>query len=195
MPLVVSRAPSEIAFLVVHAGTGTTVREQGILNYRNELRFAGLPDSAVAIGVRYRILDDSVTTTGAELNPLQRFYESHRADAPWLEEPAPADAWFRTYYRILIDYDPRSTWGKITCPVLLFFGELDANVPPAESWPPIERGLRAAGNSRVTHYVIPRANHVLLLAKTGGRDEYPGLNRFAPGYFDRMAEWLAANAR
>jgi hypothetical protein len=64
-----------------------------------------------------------------------------------------------------------------------------------ESWPPIEQGLRRAGNSRVTQYVLPRANHVLLLAQTGGRDEYPGLGRFAPGYFDRMAEWLASNGR
>jgi len=195
MPLVATMAPKEIAYLVVHAGTGTTVREQGTLNYRNELRFAGLPDSAVTIGMRYRILDDSVTTTGAGLAALQQYYQAHRAEAPWLEEPAPLDAWFRTYYRMLIDYDPAGTWERVTCPVLLFFGELDANVPPTESWPPIERGLRRAGNTRVTKYVLPQANHVLLEAKTGARDEYPRLSRFAPGYFDRMAEWLAANGR
>jgi hypothetical protein len=195
MPLVVARAPAEIAFMIVHAGTGTTVREQGILNYRNELRFAGLSDSAVAIGVRYRLLDDAVTRTGEGLATLERYYQSHRAEAPWLEEPAPLDAWFRSYYRMLMDYDPKATWERLTCPVLLFFGELDANVPPRESWPPIERGLRRAGNTRVAEYVLPRANHVFLEARTGGRDEYPALRSFVPGYFDRMAEWLAANGR
>lgn len=195
MPLVAAQAPTEIAFMVVHAGTGTTVQEQGILNYRNELRFAGVSDSAVAIGVRYRMLDDSVTRAGSGLEVLQQYYEAHRAEAPWLDEPAPLDAWFRLYYRMLMDYDTRETWERVTCPVLLFFGELDANVPPAESWPPIERALRRAGNSHVTQYVLPAANHVFLEAKTGARDEYPALRRFVPGYFDRMAQWLAGIAR
>ncbi|MFN0182090.1 MAG: alpha/beta hydrolase family protein [Gemmatimonadales bacterium] len=195
MPLVAAQAPAEVAFMVVHAGTGTTVREQGVLNYRNELRFAGLPESAVAIGVRYRMLDDSVTKAGGSVAPVERFYQEHRAEAPWLDEPAPADVWFRGYYRILMDFDPRQAWERVTCPVLLFFGELDANVPPAESWPPIERGLARAGNRRVTQYTLPGANHVFLAARTGAGDEYPRLSRFVPGYFDRMAQWLESNAR
>ena len=50
MPIVASRAPDEIAFMIVHAGSGTTVREQGRLNLANELRFEGLPESSVALG-------------------------------------------------------------------------------------------------------------------------------------------------
>lgn len=145
LPIVASRAPREVAFLIVHAGTGTTVREQGILNDRNELRFAGLADSAVAVGVRYREMDDNVTRTGRGLEQLRAFYESRRGSYPWLDEPAPVDAWFRGYHRMLMDYDPRASWERVQCPVLLFFGELDANVPPAESWPPIERALHTAG--------------------------------------------------
>ena len=195
MPLVAAEAPAEIGFMVVHAGTGTTVREQGVLNYRNELRFGGLPEDAVAIGMRYRTLDDSVTKAGGSVEPVRRFYEEHKATAPWLDEPAPADAWFRGYYRMLMDFDPRQAWERVICPVLLFFGELDANVPPAESWPPIERGLGRAGNRRVAQYTLPGANHVFLAAKTGAGDEYPGLSRFVPGYFDRMAQWLETNGR
>jgi len=190
MPLVANALPDQVAFMVVHAGTGTTPREQGMLNYRNELRFAGVPEMGVSLGIEYHALDDAVTTTGKGFDRLQSFYDAHRAEAPWLYQPAPPDAWFRTYYRMLIDYDPAPTWAKISCPVLLFFGKLDANVPPEESWPPIERGLAAAGNRDVEHYVLPSANHVFLEARTGGRDEYPGLQRFVPGYFDRMATWL-----
>jgi alpha-beta hydrolase superfamily lysophospholipase len=191
LPLVVTAAaPDEIAFMVVHSGSGTTVREQGRLNYRNELRAAGLPDSAIQIGLEFHRLDDSVTKLGRNLEISQRYYQAHKTQAPWLYQPAPLDAWFRTYYRMLMDYDPAESWRRVKIPVLLFFGELDVNVPPVESWPPIERGLAAAGNRQVTHYVLPGANHVLFAAKTGGRDEYPALNRFVPGYFDRMADWL-----
>lgn len=191
MPLATSRAPGEIAFLIVHAGTGTTVREQGVLNLQYEYRFAGASEEQIAVATRYQMIDDTVTTTGRGFDRLERFFAEHGASAE-LYPPRPVDAPFRAYYRLLIDYDPAATWTKVTSPVLLFFGELDANVPPRESWPPIERGLRAAGNERVEHVVLPRANHVLLEARTGAGSEYPGLSRFVPGYFDRMAAWLAA---
>ena len=195
MPLVVSNAPNEIGFMIVHAGTGTPVWEQGVLNYRNELRFAGLPDSAVRLAIRYQHLNDTVTRTGKHLERQRQFYDAHRAQAPYLFAPAPLDAWFRGYYRMLMDFDPAESWKRVRIPVLLFFGELDANVPPTESWPPIERGLRAAANTKVTHVVLPKANHVFFAARTGASDEYPGLNRFVPGYFDRMAAWLRENVR
>lgn len=192
LPLAAGQAPQEIAFLVVHAGSGTTVREEGVLYIQNELRFGGLPESSVAIGTRYQMLDDSVTRAGSGWDELQRYYEAHRTEETWLWPPRPADDWFRHYYRMLMDFDPFESWTRVTCPVLLFFGELDANVPPRESWPPIERALRKGGNSRVTQVVLPNANHVFLEARTGTRDEYPRLSRFVPGYFDRMARWLQA---
>ncbi len=192
MPIVAARAPAEIAFIVVHAGSGTTVREQGILNLRNELRAGGLPESGVRLGLRYRALDDRVTASGTGWNELHRFYQRHQAENPWLWPPAAEDSWFRPYYRMLMSFDPTGYWRQVRCPALLFFGELDANVPPVESWPPIERALRAGGNRQVTQVVLPRANHLFLEAETGAQHEYPRLNRFVPGYFDRMAAWLAA---
>ncbi|MBM4186824.1 MAG: alpha/beta fold hydrolase [Gemmatimonadetes bacterium] len=195
MPLVAASMPDTVAFLVVHAGTGTTVREQGILNFRNELRFAGLPDAAVRLGIRYRHLDDSVTLGLVPFERQMAFFEANRDQAPWLDEPAPVDTWFRGYYRMLMDFDPSAAWSRVLVPVLLFFGELDANVPPEESWPPIERALAAAGNRAVTHYLLPSANHVFFEAQTGAGSEYPGLRRFVSGYFDRMAAWLAEVTR
>jgi dipeptidyl aminopeptidase/acylaminoacyl peptidase len=192
MPLVAAQAPREVAFLVVHAGSGATVGEAGVLYLQHELRFGGLPEASVAVGIRYQLLDDSVTRSGSGWTELQRFYESHRAAETWLWPPRPADDWFRPYYRILMDFDPAPSWKRVSCPVLFFFGELDANVPPDESWPPIQRALREGGNSQVSQVVLPGANHLFLQARTGTRDEYPGLSRFVPGYFDRMAQWLEA---
>ena len=195
MPLVAAKAPGDIAFLIVHAGSGTTVREEGLLYIRNELRFAGLPEASVAIGTRYQELDDAVSKSGAGFAELQRYYEEQSKAEPWLWPPRPADDWFRPYYRMLMDFDPVPSWRRVTAPVLLFFGELDANVPPRESWPPIKRALVEARNARVTQLVLPKANHLFLEARTGGRDEYPALNRFVPGYFARMAQWLKDAAR
>jgi hypothetical protein len=96
---------------------------------------------------------------------------------------------------MLMDFDQVPSWRRVPCHALFFYGDLDANVPPIESWPPIERALQDAGNHHVTQVVLPHANHLFLEARTGGRDEYPGLSRFVPGYFDRMAQWLEAAAR
>ena len=171
------------------------MREEGVLYLRNELRAAGLPEASVAVGTRYQQLDDRVTETGLGWPELERYYEDNRSAEPWLWPPRPADDGDRTYYRMLMNFDPTPYWRRVNCPALFFFGELDANVPPAESWPPIEDALRAAGNARISHVLLPNANHLFLEAQTGGRDEYPRLSRFVPGYFDRMAEWLAAQAR
>ena len=89
-----------------------------------------------------------------------------------------------------MDFDPSPWWPRVKCPVLFLYGELDANVPPKESWPPIEAGLRKGGNTDVTMVVLPGANHLLLSAKSGTREEYPHLSHFVSGYFDRMASWL-----
>jgi pimeloyl-ACP methyl ester carboxylesterase len=191
MPLAVANAkPKEIAFMIVHSGSGTTPREQGILNYEYNLRYEGVPDSLIPIARQYQTLNDSVTKLGKDLELAQSFYQSHRARAPFLYEPQPLDAWFRGYYRMIMDFDPVPFWQRVKIPVLLFFGGLDAIVPPVESWPPIERGLAAAHNGQVTHYVLPLGNHVLLEAKTGTGEEYASRTRFVAGYFDRMAEWL-----
>jgi uncharacterized protein len=195
MPLVAAQAPSEIAYLIVHAGSGTTVRQEGVLYIRQELRFAGLPEASVAIGMRYQELDDAVTKSGVGFDRLQAYYDQHSKVETWLWPPRPADDWFRPYYRMLMDFDPVPSWRQVGAPVLLFFGELDANVPPLESWPPIEQALGRAGNARVTQVVLPKANHLFLEARTGARDEYPGLNRFVSGYFSKMAEWLNQVAR
>jgi len=194
MPIAAAEAPREVAFMVVHAGSGTTVREQGVLSVEHELRAAGLPESSVALGARYQRLDDEVSRSGSGWQALRCFYEEHSRDETWLWPPRPADDWFRPYYRMLMDFDPAPYWRRVRCPILLFFGEVDATVPPREAWPPIERALREGGNDRFTQTVLPRANHLFLEAQTGGRDEYPGLSRFAPGYFGAMARWLAAHA-
>jgi pimeloyl-ACP methyl ester carboxylesterase len=195
MPIAAAEAPREVAFMVVHAGSGTTVREQGVLSIEHELRAAGLPEASVAVGTRYQRLDDEVSQSGSGWQSLQRFYDDHSRVETWLWPPRPADDWFRPYYRMLMDFDPAPYWRRVRCPVLLFFGELDLTVPPGAAWPPIERALLAADHDRFRHVVLAKANHLFLEARTGGRDEYPALTRFVPGYFDAMAGWLAAQAR
>jgi len=188
-PLVAALAPNEIAFLVVHAGTGVTVAEQGILNVQYELRFTGVPEADIARATTYQRLSTEVFRTDKGWDRLRAAYEREKG-SPGVAAPLQPDDWFVKFYRSILDFDPVPYWAKVTCPVLLLFGELDANVPPKESIPPIQRALERAGNRDVTIKTFPGANHVLLAARTGARTEYPHLNRFVPGYFEVMRQWL-----
>jgi pimeloyl-ACP methyl ester carboxylesterase len=83
----------------------------------------------------------------------------------------------------------------VRCPVLGLFGELDTSTPVRETVANMARGLSKAGCTDFTLKVFPRANHLLLEARTGGKRELPALRRFAPRVFDDMGDWLLQHGR
>jgi uncharacterized protein len=64
--------------------------------------------------------------------------------------------WFRAFVAL----DPAEALAKMTCPILVLFGERDMQVPPAANRPPVEAALTAAKNPDVTVKVYPEANHL-----------------------------------
>lgn len=195
-PLVASRDRG-IAFIILHAGSGLEVAENGLLYVEAELRGYGFPRDEIAHALAYYRLNDDVTRSPERWNELQQAYQKAKArNVEWLiEEPQPADFWFRRFYRGIMDFDPAPVWVNVHCPVLAFFGELDHNVMPE----PNRKALQAALNRRAkddsTIVVLPKANHLFLRAETGTRAEYPKLDRFVDGYFDGMSKWLAEHLR
>jgi dienelactone hydrolase len=89
---------------------------------------------------------------------------------------------------------PESEWNKVRQPVLLLYGELDKQVPPALSALTLSEALRRGGNQEYLVRAFPRANHAVMVAETGFESEMRSAAavRFAPGYLDTMVEWLQA---
>ncbi len=190
-PFVAARHPA-VAFIVLHAGASVPVVRQGELLLEHELRAYGLPEEEIAEALAYQRLDDEFTRSGEGWEKLQEAYrKASAAGEPWLyAEPQPPDAWFRTMYRKMMDFDPAPYWRQVKCPVLAFFGELDHNVPPRPNVEILKKLLASAGHVAHTIKVLPKANHLFLQAETGMMTEYPRLRAFVPGYFDGLAEWL-----
>jgi pimeloyl-ACP methyl ester carboxylesterase len=192
--LAASRSP-DVAFLIVHAGSGLSVMENGV--YEMEGRLRG------DFGVQGEELKTALEFRRAVL-------ELARQGRPWTEaEPLAAKvkdtAWFKGIYPAGWKYNP-DTWSwwvrnsgyesveplrKVHIPVLWFLGTLDWKVPVEPSRTRIEEALRAAGNPASKVRVLPRGNHDFLEAETGFDSEFPSLKRMVPGYWDEMASWLA----
>lgn len=96
------------------------------------------------------------------------------------------------WMKYFIVYNPAPTLEKVTCPVLMLFGELDLQVPPAQNREPMEKALEKAGNKDFKTVVLPKANHLFQSATTGSPNEYAKLPKeFVPGFLDEMKDWIS----
>lgn len=94
------------------------------------------------------------------------------------------------WMRSMIEFDHAAPLREVTCPVLVLFGRLDMQVPPAQNEPPVRAAL--ARNNAATIAVLDGANHLFQSARTGQPTEYPTLEKaFVPGFLEQISAWVA----
>ena len=103
---------------------------------------------------------------------------------------APALAQLQSpWMRFMIDFDHAAPLRDVTCPVLVLFGRLDMQVPPAQNEQPVRAAL--ARNSAATIAVLDGANHLFQSARTGQPTEYATLEKaFVPGFLEQITAWV-----
>jgi pimeloyl-ACP methyl ester carboxylesterase len=82
----------------------------------------------------------------------------------------------------VLTFDPLPALGRVTCPVLGVFGELDTATPAKRTAENMRRVLTQAGHTDFTIKVFPNAGHSL--------SELPSKSRMAPGLFETLRSWL-----
>jgi uncharacterized protein len=159
----------DVAFLVLLAGPGQTVRDQILAEARIYGERRSLPEAQVEKQVASLRRQLGLARTGA---PLCRALRAH-------------------YICHIIDFDPTPYLERIQVPVLALFAELDPMVPPEPNVELVRSALERAGNADVTLHVFPRTNHDFWEARTGLWDEYPELERvYVAGFLDRISTWI-----
>jgi uncharacterized protein len=94
------------------------------------------------------------------------------------------------WMRFMIDFDHAAPLRDVTCPVLVLFGRLDTQVPPAQNEQPVRAAL--ARNNAATIAVLDDANHLFQSARTGQPSEYATLEKaFVPGFLEQITAWVA----
>ncbi len=99
------------------------------------------------------------------------------------------------WMKFFLGYDPAPALEKLTCPILLLFGELDLQVLPAQNQTPMVKALKKGKNSDFEIKVFPKANHLFQEAITGSPQEYATLpKKFVEGFLEYTYQWIAKRA-
>lgn len=183
-----------IASLVVVSGGGARPYEVEMHGYRSAMREAGLSpeERRRAESTLARYFD--YLATGAGRSALEASIEDARGER-WLEvlglERVLVSDANRPHWSWVATFDPRPAIERMTFPVLLLFGGLDASTPTELSVARWREGLDAAGNEDVTIEVFPDAGHGITV---GGHSAKGEANRFAEGYPEIVLDWIVRRA-
>lgn len=189
---------NDVAFMILISGGGASPRESELYSYRRAFEEVGLSEAERSEGLA--VLDDyfRYLATGegrAELVERLKALEANRESqlymlAERLGQVLPSLE-NRPNWSWVANYDPAPDIAKVTCPVLLLFGDRDREQPTelaVERW---REGLKAAGNDDVTLMIFPGAGHGIRMGRHHGGPERPP---FADGYREAMLGWLWLHA-
>jgi pimeloyl-ACP methyl ester carboxylesterase len=203
-PLAAARS-SEVAFIVLMAGTGVTGEE---ILYRQGgliLKAAGASDEAIA---EQRALQEKIfvvikeekIATAAQARLRELFDAALAAaavegaevvEAQKAQVEAQLQMVLSPWFRFFLTHDPRPTLAKVRCPVLAINGEKDVQVDPRQNLPEIEKALHEGGNRLVTVREFAGLNHLFQTCQTGGLAEYSQIEEtFAPAALACIADWV-----
>ncbi len=200
-PMVAAQS-SDVAFIVLMAGTGLTGEEilylQGALiakangaspetlakqRTQQESSFIILKkekDNAVA----EKLMRDDFAKQIASLSETEKKGAEQTFNAQIKQVTS---SWFRYF----LTYDPRPALTKVKCPVLALNGENDLQVPINENLREIEAALKTAGNKDVTIVRLPKLNHLFQTSETGSPNEYSKIEEtIAPVALKTMGDWI-----
>lgn len=202
-----SKAPRDVAFLIMLAGTG--VPGEQIL-YRQAELIARKSSVAEPLIQRNRALQQRVfeilKREKDDAKARQAIYEalvqslgvgaSQLTDAQKATFQAQAERYTSPWFRTFVQLDPAPYLRKVRCPVLALNGELDLQVDPDQNLPAIERALRDGGNKRITVRKLPGLNHLFQKARTGLITEYIEIEEtFNPEALEIIRNWLNEHVR
>lgn len=207
---IVATQSSDVAFLVLMAGTGVpgdVIVEKQVASL---LKAAGTDQAAIDAAIRnqrrvYEAIKTETDPNAAKDKIRQIIKESIAALSESQKQAlqgsdaavdAQAQGAASPWFRFFITHDPKTVLRKVTCPVLAINGELDKQVLPQENLPAIEQALREGGNPDFTIKELPGLNHLFQTAKTGNIDEYARIEEtMSPVALETVAQWIEARTK
>ena len=192
-PLMAARS-SDVAFVIVRAGSGTNLADTMLHEIEWSARESGMREEEISEGMVAARAAMAIIARGAsnaEYEAAMSSYRSHPSwsDTFWVIDETPRG---RNWIRLNAAYDPIDSIDRIHVPILWFLADKDHNVPTEVSAPRLRRAFDAAGNRDATVMILANAAHGFMSTPTGNNREFAIQSHFAPGYWDTMEQWLQA---
>ena len=201
---------SDVAFIILMAGTGLTGEEIIYLQSDLLLKAVGASDKVLAMqhtsskqifeilkhekdnAVAEKKIREVMTDTLAKLSEK----EKEALGAPEATIEIQLKMLLSRWCRFFLTYDPKPTLMKVKCPVLAINGQLDLQVPPKENLSAIEEALKTAGNTNYTIRELPKHNHLFQRAQTGTISEYAKIEEtISPIALESISQWILTQTR
>jgi len=196
---------SDVAFMVLMAGTGLTGQEIIYLQSDLILKAVGASDEVLALQRTsseqiFEILKHEKDGTVAEkkirnimtdiLGKLSK-EEKEALGASEATIEIQLKMLLSRWCRFFLTYDPTPTLTKVKCPVLAINGQLDLQVPPKENLSAIEEALKTGGNTNYAVRELPKHNHLFQRAETGAISEYAKIEEtISPIALEAITQWI-----
>lgn len=192
-PLAASKS-QDIAFMILITGGGASPRESELYSYQQQFERTVLSKAEKTEALKVLDAYFHYLATGEGRLKLSTRFDSIRLTrlkslAEQLERILPSEG-NRSNWSWVATYDPVPHIEKLTCPILLMFGDRDTDHPTELAVKRWREGLKNAGNDRITLIVFPGAGHGIRV-----REGYTGHGRapFADGYAESQLGWLWNN--
>ncbi|HEX6252332.1 MAG TPA: prolyl oligopeptidase family serine peptidase [Gemmatimonadaceae bacterium] len=184
----------DVGFLILVSGGGATPLESERFSYNRAFDQGGFTaeekaEASAILDMYFRYL-----ATGEARSELVARIAKARAGslsplAEQLDRILPSEE-NRVNWSWVATWDPLPAIARISCPLLLMFGDRDNDHPTTVAVQKWRTGLAQAGNARATIMIFPGAAHGIRMS-----DVHRGTGRapFADGYIDAMLGWLWRN--
>jgi len=198
---IVATESSDVAFIVLMAGTGLTGEEVLYLQGKLVAKSEGASDETIAKGLEankriFAVLKEEEDSAVAE-KKIRKIIEDSMATMTDQEKQSVANTegqlkfLLSPWFRFFLTYDPKPTLVKVKCPVLALNGSKDVQVAPKDNLGAIEDALASSGNTNYTVMELPNLNHLFQTAQTGAPSEYVKIEEtISPIALKAIGDWI-----
>jgi len=208
-PMVAAKS-SDVAFIVLMAGTGLTGEEILYLQGALISRAMGVSEEDIIKNRQFNekifsLIKEEKDEKTIEEKLRQMFMEDwekmsdekkEQIGDPEVFLKVQLQSLLSPWLKFFLTYDPRPTLSKVKCPVLAINGEKDLQVPSKENLSAIEEALITGGNKNFTVKEFPDLNHLFQTAQTGLPAEYAKIEEtISPEVLKIISDWILEQTR
>jgi len=207
---IVAVKSSDVAFIVLMAGTGLTGEEVSCLQTDLISKAMGASEQEITKNRQFneKIFslikeeeDNEIAKERLRQTIIAFLAELSDEEKDWISDPeeflnTQLQRLLSPWSRFFLTYDPKPILSKVKCPVFAINGEKDLQVSPKENLSAIEEALKEGGNQNYTIKELPGLNHLFQTAQTGLPSEYARIEEtISPVALKIISDWILEQIR